>query len=443
MTSYAVLQEAEAARELGRFGELMGCKLRKLKGKWYLVIDHKGQRKSKAVSASRSVAEEVRRQVEGRLALGDMGMFDSSSDSLTFAEYTEKWLRDYVAVELKRSTMRGYENVLKVYVLPVLGNKKLAHIKRNEIKTLLAKLGAQGLTKGTRHNVLAVISGVLSYAVDDELLEVNPALGLGRKSRKASKTKNTQFEAIALTHEEVDQFLQAAQEICSDYYPLFLVALRAGLRRGELVALQWGDLQFGRDDSDSNRFITVKHNYVRREATDPKSKKTRRVDMSKQLRQVLLKRREDHLLRAFQAGKTGIVDQLVFPSPDGKILDPDNLYHRYFQPLLDFSGLRRFRLHDLRHTFGSLLIQDGAPLKYVSQQMGHSSIQVTADCYGHLLPGADISWMDRLDTTPQTSANQTQTRSEFDVPESLQTIDFIGGGGRTRTYDLRIMRPSL
>ena len=92
------------------------------------------------------------------------------------------------------------------------------------------------------------------------------------------------------------------------------------------------------------------------------------------------------------------------------VLDPDNLNHYYFQPALTRAGLRRFRFHDLRHTFGSLLIQDGASLAYVKEQMGHSSIQVTADVYGHLIPGANISWVDRLDveSTPQQNATTAQ-----------------------------------
>jgi integrase len=74
---------------------------------------------------------------------------------------------------------------------------------------------------------------------------------------------------------------------------------------------------------------------------------------------------------------------------------------------LEHAGLRRFRFHDLRHTFGSLLIQDGASLAYVKDQMGHSSIQITVDTYGHLIPGADIAWVDRLDSNTTQEQNAT------------------------------------
>jgi len=114
-------------------------------------------------------------------------------------------------------------------------------------------------------------------------------------------------------------------------------------------------------------------------------------------------------------------------------------------PAIEHAGLRRFRFHDLRHTYGSLLIQEGASITYVKEQMGHSSIQVTVDTYGHLIPGADIAWVDRLDseTTPRQNATPAQLEEMVIDPEIAQVIEEIGGGGWTRTNDLRIMRPSL
>jgi hypothetical protein len=120
-------------------------------------------------------------------------------------------------------------------------------------------------------------------------------------------------------------------------------------------------------------------------------------------------------------------------------------FHNCFQPISPS------RLHDLRHAFGSLLLQNGASIVYAKEQMGHSSIKVTVDSYGHLIPGADVSFVDRLGEipveeakrTPQQSATPAQP-SEMEIPpDLLQVVEESGGGGRTRTYDLRIMRPSL
>ena len=95
------------------------------------------------------------------------------------------------------------------------------------------------------------------------------------------------------------------------------------------------------------------------------------------------------------------------------------------QPALEAAGLRGFRFHDLRHTFGSLLIQDGASLAYVKEQMGHSSIQITVDTYGHLIPGADIKWIDRLDerTSPQQTATPAQPWVEVDQPDEMEIVE--------------------
>ncbi len=150
-------------------------------------------------------------------------------------------------------------------------------------------------------------------------------------------------------------------------------------------------------------------------------------------------------MEAFSKGKTSIVDELVFPSPEGSVLDPDNLVKRYFLPVIEHAGLRRIRFHDLRHTFGSLLIQGGASLAYVKEQMGHSSIQVTVDTYGHLIPGANVNCVDKLDSERALQQTATKQHHPGNIKEAdaSQLIEKIGGGGWTRTNDLGIMRPSL
>jgi integrase len=426
----------------------MGVKVRKKGTKWYVVVDYHGRRKAKCVG-SREAAEQVRRQVEAKLALGDLSVLDTADDKRpSFDAYADGWLKDYARIECKTSTADGYEGVLEQYFRPRFGKKPINEIRRDNIKALINDLIGKDLSRNTIRNALCVIRGLFNYAIEEGLVESNPAARLGRFTRSA---KTPETKGIALTTKEVQQFLKAAQEICPDYHPLLLMAVRAGLRRGELVAVQWGDVQLGADDHDSNRFILVQHNYVRRQHTTTKSKKSRRVDLSRELRRVLVDLRDKRLLEAYLKGKNDISDELVFRSPEGVILDPDNLYHRVFLPVLAKAGIRRIRLHDLRHTFGSLLLQNGASIVYVKEQMGHSSIQVTVDIYGHLIPGANVCFVDRLDgvlaeegkTSPQQSATPAQPGEMEVPPDLLQVIEGIGGGGRTRTYDLRIMRPSL
>jgi integrase len=426
----------------------MGVKIKKRGAKWYVFVNYHGRRKNRCVG-TREAAEKVRREIEARLALGDVDFLNDPGPQLpTFGAYADRWLKDYARIECKTSTADGYEGVLRQYLRPRFGTKRLDEVNRDDIKALINELIAKELSRNTVRNALCVVREIFNHAIEGALVESNPAARLGWFTRTA---KTSETRGVALTPAEGKSFLDAAREVCSDYYALFLTALRAGLRRGELVALQWGDVQLGNDADDPNRFMIVRHNYVRREHTTTKSKKSRRVDLSRELRRVLLELRDKRLLEAFLKGKNDISDELVFPSPDGAILDPDNLYHRFFLPVLTKAGIRKIRLHDLRHTFGSLLIQSGASIVYVKEQMGHSSIQVTVDTYGHLIPSANVSFVDKLDELPKQEekttlhqsapgAHQAQNEPE---PEIAEVADLIGGGGWTRTNDLRIMRPSL
>ncbi len=379
----------------------MGVVVRKKAGQWYVFVNHRGLRKAKCIGVNRAAAVQVKRALEAKLALGDIGIFGDGAPSCPrFGEYSDSWIENHAKLCCKPSTIGGYESVLRQHIWPRFSSTRISEIKRNDIKEFIGQLLTKGLTRSTIRNAISILRGIFNQAIEDGLFEANPAANLGRFTRAA---RSSGVKGVALTSEEVEQFLVAAEELCPEYAPLFLLAVRAGLRRGELVALQWQDVEFGQNDRDTNRFILVQHNYVRREHTNTKSKKTRRVDMSRELRGVLLRVRDAHLAASGLTNSTVIGSNLVFPSQDGNILDPDNLYHRYFVPVLKQSGIRRIRLHDLRHTFGSLLLQKGASIVYVKEQMGHSSIQVTVDTYGHLVPSADISFVDRLDRKERTT----------------------------------------
>ena len=414
----------------------MGVKIRKRGGKWYVFVNYHGRRKAKCVGSSRLLAEQVKRQLEAKLALGDLGFLSDSPEEPTFGTFAENWLKTD-ALRCKPSTVDFYRDYQERYVIPRFGQKKITAITRDEIKSFMSELTEKGLAKNTIRLAIATLRVVLSAAVEDGILASNPGLRLGRfiESQKAA------HEAQAMTREEAQVFLEAAKEFCPQFHPLFLMALRAGLRKGELLAVRWGDIQFGTGDNDPNRYILVQRNYVHGRFTTPKSKKSRRADMSRELRSVLLELRDKRMLETFMKGQTSIAEDLVFPSKAGTVLDQSNLTHYHFLPCLDRAGLRRFRFHDLRHTFGSLLIRDGASLAYVKDQMGHSSIQVTVDTYGHLIPGADIAWVDRLDlkTTPQQNATPAQlaVRSETEIPREV--VDSSGGPAWIRTKNQQIM----
>ena len=122
----------------------MGVKVRKKGDKWYVVVDYHGRRKSKCIG-SREAAEQVRRQVEARLALGDLSVIDNEDDKKpSFNSYADAWLKDYARIECKTSTADGYEGVLDQYLRPRFGKKLLDEIRRDDIKALINDLINQG-----------------------------------------------------------------------------------------------------------------------------------------------------------------------------------------------------------------------------------------------------------------------------------------------------------
>jgi len=170
---------------------------------------------------------------------------------------------------------------------------------------------------------------------------------------------------------------------------------RTGLRIGEAIGLKCGDLDF------ASFGIEVRRSVVNGRVETPKNGRTRRVDMSQQLAQVLRGEVTNRKVQLLQLGKSAdeLGDVWLFQTRDRNRLD-DSKVRKAFNRLLAKARFPRRNLHSLRHTFASILIQNGESLAYVKDQLGHHSIQLTVDTYGHLAPGGNREAVDRLDEPP-------------------------------------------
>jgi len=356
-------------------------------GEWWVFIKHNGKRRSKKVSRDRRVAMGVAKKIEARLVLGDFGILDEPQKVLSFGEYADLWITVTVPATCKKSTASDYSAILKNHVLPEFGNMQVDEIKKSDIKTFLMRKYKTGLSESKIKHLKSVISGVLNLAVDDEALIVNPAHRIGKLFRKNEVRK----EIRPLTREELSILLKTFIEQYSADYPLCLLLSRTGMRIGEAMALKWSDVDFDK------RVITVRRNINKFGDVDtPKSAKSRKVDMSLQLRAVLQHLAHDRKVQKLKAGWKN-APEWVFVNSEGRRLDKNNWRNRVFYAAVKSAGLRKVRIHDLRHTFASLLIQAGQSLAYIRDQMGHHSIQVTVDIYGHLVPGGNKDAVDGLD----------------------------------------------
>ncbi|MEO8601252.1 MAG: site-specific integrase [bacterium] len=162
-----------------------------------------------------------------------------------------------------------------------------------------------------------------------------------------------------------------------------------GARLGEAIAIQWSDLDL------EVRAAEIRRNIVDGKETTPKSGTSRRVDLSGRLAAALRAHHARCAAAALDAG-TGALAAVVIAGAGGKPMDSDNFRKRVWPKILAKAELRTIRIHDLRHTFASLLITQGESPVYVKDQLGHHSIRVTVDTYGHLVPGGNRAAVDRL-----------------------------------------------
>ena len=364
----------------------MSVRVRFHRGAWWIFIAHRGRRRSKKIG-DRATALQVARRLRDRLMLGDLSLL--GTDTETFEKYATRWLEDGEASR-KASTHRFYTFNLTLHIIPVIGSQPIGSITRADCRQVLAVCRKKGLKVASLQGVQRTLSAVLSQAVEDSILSANPAFRMGRHLRKGDEPRR---EIHPFSREEAHWFLAAIEKHWPEHYAFFLSALRTGMRLGELLALKWGDIDF------TSRFIEVQRNLVSGKLTTPKNTNRHRVDMSAHLSQTLERQLVAAKVAALKGGKSA-PPAWVFTNRDGEPLDGDNLRRRVFQPALAKANLRQVRLHDLRHTFASLLIQQDESLAYVRDQLGHSSIQVTVDIYGHLVPGSNRAAVDRLDAMP-------------------------------------------
>lgn len=319
------------------------------------------------------VAEKIR----ARLILGDFKI--GPEKTYLFKDYADRWIGTVVPAIGKQSTINHYTSALK-HVLPVFRDMEVQDITRVMVREFLMKK-AKRYKAGTIKTIRTAISGPLSIALDEEVIQVNPAQRLGKVTRDRMKDIPD-----PLTRKELTLLLDTFKKHFARYYPLALTLARTGMRLGEALALQWGDIDF------RGRFITVRRSLTANEVSSTKTSRIRRVDMSDQLVVALQAMKKQRRVEKIEAGP-----DWVFCGENGQIIQQQKWRDRVFLRALEKAGLRHIRTHDLRHGYATDLIQGGTSLAYVRDQLGHSSIKMTVDTYTHLIPGGNKGAVNILD----------------------------------------------
>jgi integrase len=192
--------------------------------------------------------------------------------AISLRHYFDKWLKSQPAKGKKVSTIKTYEGRARKHILPTFGPTPLSEINRPEIKTWAARLLEKGLDYDTVLNTILTLSAILTEAVEDGLIQQNPALRVGKLLKRPSTIEES--ELAIFTHEEEKRFLEAIRNLRPSFYPMALTFFRTGLRAGEVMGLHREDLDF------LSRSIHVRRNWTRWQLGTPKNGKSRKVDMS-------------------------------------------------------------------------------------------------------------------------------------------------------------------
>ena len=262
-----------------------------------------------------------------------------------------------------------------------MGNKQIQRLQPAEIEAAYIELGKTLSPKSVLY-IHTTITRALGMAEKQRMITRNPCIYVERP--KQDPQSKTSF----IHPNDISRYIKTFEDTYL-YVPVCL-ALFGGLRRGEALGLQWADVDLKRS------ILTIKNNLTYDGLRKPKNGKYRTVPISAPIRRVLIEQREHQNQNKEMYWENYHRSDYVCTKEDGAILDPSTISSRFGQ-ILSRDRIPHVRFHDLRHTAASLLIMEGVDLKTVSDILGHSSISITADVYGHVLDDHKAKAVSKLD----------------------------------------------
>jgi integrase len=334
-------------------------------GPLYYVVVREGGRSDKIrVGRNRREAERALRKVAVSI---DDGAYHPQLN-VGFAQWAERWLS---SLERKPSTIRSYVPTIG-YATRTFREKPVRRLSPDDIAAFNQLLRGQGLTASTRAKHLRVLGACLQSAVQHGYASTNPV----RELPRAEKPRAERSEAAYFENDEIPRLFAEFQT--GMVKTIFLLALKTGMRQGEILALHWGDIRL------QDAVIRVRHTVSDGILSTPKNHERRDVDLTDDLVDLL----------GYWWGECGrptMGDVVAFPGDGaGGYLSGSNLLRRSLYPAMERAAVPRVGptsrprvFHSLRHTYAKRALESGAQITWLSRHLGHSSLQVTTDIYGH------------------------------------------------------------
>ena len=356
-------------------------------GRWQVHVrytdDKHVSRRSTVYGKTPTEARKKAKAIRDRVAKGK----PARDARVTVSTFTETWISAALAAsDRKRNTKVLYAGVARKHIIgSALGQTGLDKLRPMHIESWIVELRAKGLSESTVRSAYTILRAVLDTAVRDEAMGTNPAAAIRRP-------KVTSKEASYLTVEQVRVLLGAAEG--SRYQPVFRLLVNTGLRRGEALALRWTDVDL------ANHLLRVRGTLARLDGdlvvTDTKTAKSNRViHMTPTTESILRTAKASQSADRLRAGSIWTQTGYVFTTETGQPCDPRNAL-RALKSAASKAEMPGIGLHTLRHSAASVMLSGGVPLKVVSEILGHASIAITGDIYGHVSPDVSRDALDGL-----------------------------------------------
>lgn len=335
--------------------------------------------KPRRLSFAGRTRREVQEKLTAALAEKQRGSFVEPSN-MTVAEWLGTWLNEYKKNRIRPTTWDSYEVQVRCHIVPTVGSMKLKDLRPEHLQRLYNSKLSSGLAARSVRYVHQVIHGALDQAVKNQLIVRNV-------SDMAVLPSECRKEIRPLTADQANHLMTSVKN--DRLYPAILLGLETGLRRGELLALRWADLDL--DDatlSVSRGLVRVRSHEAGKRTTlvfqDPKTVASRRtIPIPAEALSELKGHKERQTKEKLILGGAYFNNDLVFCTEDGRPIDPRN-FVRHFDRLVKAAGLPPIRFHDVRHTFATMMLELGQSPKVVQTILGHSRISVTLDLYSHV-----------------------------------------------------------
>lgn len=342
------------------------------RGKTWYVIVYLGDKKYKWIPIKDDVTGKSTKPMAEK-ALPDIlkqlydGSFTDNKD-MSLKDFMDYWL-DEKKNEIKYNTWRQYEYANRLYIAPCLGKIKVDKLRPPHIKQLHKYCFGHKVSKSTVTRVHATIRSALSYAVEMEMIARNVA------KLVSAPGDNDDFEINTLSESEFLEFMHSLEK--EDIFTHFFISVATGLRLGEVCALRWQDIDF------NAKTIFIKHTIgrVKNEGlklTTTKTKKSKDIiPMPDILAKYLKKHKANQAqLKLLYMGQDYKDQDFVCAWEDGRPFDPSNA-KKIFDRALKKYKLRKIRFHDLRHTFGTILVDKNIPLPVIQSMLRHADRRTT------------------------------------------------------------------